>query len=196
MRTTITASTNGISAIDPDKLLTSHEAGLLLQCNPSTINKWVEQGRIQAFRTPGGHRRVRARDLVTFLTEYKMPVPAALGGASAAVSRSRVLVVDRDKTHTAGLKRRLGPGVDVASVVDEFGLGFALGADRPDLVLIEYLTITQSVDTIRRTKAAGATVVVIGTASKDDDSYRKAGAVACLEKPVSADDLTPYLEGA
>ena len=50
--------------IDADRLLTSHEVGALLQVNPSSINKWVNEGRLAAFRTPGGHRRIRAGDLV------------------------------------------------------------------------------------------------------------------------------------
>lgn len=64
--------------IAPETYLTSHEAGALLQSNPTTINKWVKEGRIKAHATPGGHRRIKAADLVAFLVEYDMPVPEAL----------------------------------------------------------------------------------------------------------------------
>ena len=47
----------------PDSLLTSYQVGALLQVNPSSINKWVKDGRIPAFRTPGGHRRIRRLDV-------------------------------------------------------------------------------------------------------------------------------------
>ena len=69
---------------DNDKLLTSHQVGELLQVNPSSINKWVNDGRIQAFRTPGGHRRIRVADLVAFLEKHKMPVPRTLSTMFAA----------------------------------------------------------------------------------------------------------------
>lgn len=70
--------------IEPGTYLTSHEAADLIQMNPSTVNKWINEDRITAYRTPGGHRRISARDLVSFLLEYKMPVPAALSGVLGA----------------------------------------------------------------------------------------------------------------
>ena len=70
-----------VKVINPETLLTSHEAGKLIQFNPTSVNKWIEEDRIPAFRTPGGHRRIKASDLVAFLDEHKMPVPEKLFGA-------------------------------------------------------------------------------------------------------------------
>ena len=55
--------------IHPDTLLTSHEVGVLLQLNASTVVKWVNDGILPAYRTAGGHRRIRSADLLTFLKE-------------------------------------------------------------------------------------------------------------------------------
>lgn len=68
----------------PETYLTSHEAGAMLQSNPSSINKWVKEGKIPAHTTPGGHRRIKAGDLVAFLNEFEMPVPAQLEGVTAS----------------------------------------------------------------------------------------------------------------
>ncbi len=85
--------------IDADQLLTSHQVGALLQVNPSSVKKWVNEGRIAAFRTPGGHRRIRAADLVEFLDVHKMPIPRPLANAS----KRRLLVVDDNSSRpTAG----------------------------------------------------------------------------------------------
>ena len=73
--------------VDPGRLLTSHEAGWYLQVNPSSINKWVKEGRIKAFRTPGGHRRITVADLIAFLEEHKMPVPETLTSGKAPERR-------------------------------------------------------------------------------------------------------------
>ena len=78
--------------IAPESLLTSYQVGSLLQVNPSSVNKWVKDGRIPAFRTPGGHRRIRAADLVLFLQEHSMPVPKILNNAA----KKRLLIVDDD----------------------------------------------------------------------------------------------------
>lgn len=81
------------SEIRPDSLLTSHQAGKILQVNPSSINNWVKDGRLNAFRTPGGHRRIRAGDLVNFLSSHQMPIPDPLVGAT----RKRLLWVQTDE---------------------------------------------------------------------------------------------------
>lgn len=69
-----------------ETLLTSHEAGGLIQCNPSSINKWVKEDRIPCFRTPGGHRRIKVADFIVFLKEHKMPVPSELVNANTLAS--------------------------------------------------------------------------------------------------------------
>ena len=42
-----------------DQLYTTHDISRLLQVDPSTVSKWIDRGILLAFRTPGGHRRVR-----------------------------------------------------------------------------------------------------------------------------------------
>lgn len=69
--------------IEPDTYLSSHEVGGMLQCNPSSVNKWVKEGKLIAHRTPGGHRRMRAADVVVFLAKYLMPIPPSLQGVHA-----------------------------------------------------------------------------------------------------------------
>lgn len=64
--------------ITPDTYLSSHEVAGFIQANPSSVNKWVKEGKIPAHRTPGGHRRMRVSDVVAFLREYEMPIPPAL----------------------------------------------------------------------------------------------------------------------
>lgn len=69
---------NNVPVMTADTLLTSHDAAKMIQVNPSSINKWIKEGRILAFTTPGGHRRLRAGDFVAFLDRHEMPVPVAL----------------------------------------------------------------------------------------------------------------------
>lgn len=66
--------------LDPDELLTSTACGKLLQTAPSSVVKWVNRGLLHSYNTPGGHRRVRAADLVAFARANDMFVPAELRG--------------------------------------------------------------------------------------------------------------------
>jgi len=75
-----------------DQLFTTHDISRLLQVDPSTVSKWIDKGILMAFRTPGGHRRVRSSDLRTFLIAHQMPVPEELGSGVI-----RLLVVDDEK---------------------------------------------------------------------------------------------------
>lgn len=64
-----------------ESLYTTHEAARMLQADQSTVAKWIDRGVLLAFRTPGGHRRIRASDLRAFIQTYNYPMPAELGGS-------------------------------------------------------------------------------------------------------------------
>ena len=61
-----------------NRIFTSHEVASLVQVSPSSVLKWIEQGKLRAFRTPGGHRRVAREELLDFLRAHQLPVPAEL----------------------------------------------------------------------------------------------------------------------
>src|SRR6476620_11551179 len=87
-----------------DQLYTTHDISRMLQVDPSTVSKWIDRGMLIAFRTPGGHRRVRSGDLRTFLLAHQMPVPEELGSDVI-----RLLVVDDEKQVLDTIKRQFKP---------------------------------------------------------------------------------------
>lgn len=120
----------------PTSLLTSYQVGTLLQVNPSSVNKWISDGRIPAYRTPGGHRRIRATDLMAFLMTHKMPVPA---GLTSARPRS-VLAISDDPQVFAGLKSRApskeAQGLTISVAIDSLDGLMRAGSEGPDVVLV------------------------------------------------------------
>jgi excisionase family DNA binding protein len=177
-------------AIDAERLLTSHEVGALLQVNPSSINKWVNEGRLHAFRTPGGHRRIRARDLVKFLDAYKMPIPRPL----ASASRKRVLLVEDDHAQLGALQRALKPfadQLDIATADDGVSALVQVGAFRPHLIVLDlHIPEVDGLEVCRRLKANEATsdisvILTSGHFSKDvEHEAAEAGALRCVTKPL------------
>lgn len=46
------------------KLLTPGEVARILRVDPKTVTRWASQNRIQSTRTPGGHRRFFAAEIM------------------------------------------------------------------------------------------------------------------------------------
>ena len=175
---------------DSDKLLTSHQVGDLLQVNASSVNKWVEEGRIVAFRTPGGHRRIRVADLVTFLHNHQMPIPAKLG----PIARRRLLVVDDNEKYLAGLKRALKPyagSIEVVTADNGVEALVTIGSFKPNVVVLDVvMPEMDGMEVCRRLKAMPQTKgvqIIIASAQLTDDIEKKAlaaGATRCERKPI------------
>lgn len=61
-----------------EPLYTTHEVAKLLQVDASTVAKWIDQQKLVAFRTPGGHRRVRESELRAFCEKFQIPITGEL----------------------------------------------------------------------------------------------------------------------
>lgn len=73
--------------------LTLGEAARYLGVAQSTVRKWADMGRVETFKTPGGHRRFRREDLDRFMqgaSGEKLPQSRRGDGAPL------VLVIDDD----------------------------------------------------------------------------------------------------
>jgi excisionase family DNA binding protein len=185
--------------LDAERLLTSHEVGDLLQVNPSSVKKWVNEGRITAFRTPGGHRRIRVADLLEFLDRHAMPIPRSLADAT----RRRLLIVDDDEVHLRALERRLrqhrarleleltSNGIDALVLVGSF---------KPHLIVLDvFMPELDGIEVCRRLKLRNDTRhigVVVHSAHLTADVERNAlaaGALCCLAKPIDIKVLLEHL---
>ncbi len=54
-----------------DTLLTPAEVAQLFRVDPKTVTRWVNAGRLSSIRTPGGHRRFHADEVLALLTSGK-----------------------------------------------------------------------------------------------------------------------------
>lgn len=181
-----------MAGITPESVLTSHQVGRLLSVSRRSVNNWIEQGRIEAFRTPGGHRRVRAADLIAFLNANDMPIPSDLD----VVARRRIVIVDDDERQLRSYRRLLSP-LDAHADVRLFTRGIdallEIGAFAPDTVVLDILMPgLDGLEVCRRIKAGERTrhidvLMCSGNLSGGVEiAAREAGARCCLDKPIDS----------
>lgn len=117
-----------------EKTFTTHDIAKFCDVYPSTIVDWIDEGKLPAQKTAGGHHRVAREDLIVFLGSLKVRLPDEL------VSRKRLLVVD-DEVETAALIARafaLHPEFDVETCNDGINALIRIGgAPQPDLVILD-----------------------------------------------------------
>jgi excisionase family DNA binding protein len=181
-----------------EPLYTTHQVAQLIQVDSSTISKWVDKAILPAYRTPGGHRRVRRSDLRTFLESHRMPVPPEIGAGQL-----RLLVVDDEKAVGESLKRALrtvAPELLVTPTTSAIEAVLTVAEERPDAVLVDLgMPEMDGLDfcrEVRRRKALDGVKLVTMTARLTAGAVAKsqeAGALECLGKPVDPTGLLRLL---
>jgi two-component system, OmpR family, response regulator RpaA len=184
-------------------VFTTFEAAKLCHVSPLSIINWVNAARLPAFRTPGGHRRIRREDLARFMRENGIPLPEELRDGSG---RARVLVVDDE----AGIRdviaesfaRRSTP-YDVMTAADGFEAGRLVATFRPDVVLLDLrmpgLDGFQVCRTIKGDSETASTVVIAMTGYHTQETEARileCGALRCLCKPIEPSAIATVIDAA
>ncbi len=100
------------------------------------VLKWVESGKLKAYRTPGKHSRVSEEDFLRFLKKYNMPVPVEL---QSPVTQKKVLIVDDDRGIVHSLQRLLimENKYIVEAAYDGFQAGRKFSDFKPDFIILD-----------------------------------------------------------
>jgi excisionase family DNA binding protein len=65
-------------------VLSTRQVATLLGVGEATVKRWADAGEIDCFRTPGGHRKFRLRDVTSFVHERRFPANGPLPSAIPA----------------------------------------------------------------------------------------------------------------
>lgn len=183
-------------------VFTTFEAAKLCHVSPLSIINWVNAGRLPAFRTPGGHRRIRKEDLVRFMRDSGIPLPDELRSGSG---KPRVVVVDDEPSIRDVLSEHLGtrePSYEVMTAADGFEAGRLVATFRPDIVLLDLrmpgMDGFQVCRTIKADPDTSSTVVIAMTGYHTPETEAKileCGAVRCFAKPIEPSTLASFIDG-
>ena len=170
----------------------TREAAKMLGISVRTAQLWVEEGRLSAWKTPGGHRRI--------LKESVLGMINAQGRAlSPAGERFSVLVVEDDPVQRrlleALIKRQL-PDCDLRLANDGFEGLMRIGEKNPDVLVTDLmmpgLDGFRMLGSLNRMNLTRSMQLVVVT-SLDDQQIRERGGLpsnaSLLRKPVDAQQL-------
>jgi excisionase family DNA binding protein len=182
-----------------NKKLSTTQIARMLGVSDQSIANWIDQGQIKAGRTPGGHRRVEADDLVVFLKHQKLRVPPELYSTAPAI-----LVVDDEPAVAqlvAQIVQKARPEYRVLCAHDGYAAGEAVAAEHPVAVVLDlYMPGLDGFSVCQRLKANQRTadvVVIAMTAYPSSEAEQKilgAGAAVCLTKPLDIPSFCRQLD--
>jgi len=59
-------------------VLSTRQVATLLGVGEATVKRWADAGEIDCFRTPGGHRKFRLRDVTAFVQKRQYEAPGVI----------------------------------------------------------------------------------------------------------------------
>jgi excisionase family DNA binding protein len=178
-----------------EDILTVVKASKYCNVTPKTIVNWVDLGHIEAYKTAGGHRRIKLEDLKKFMDKQGIPIPKEF----AQDARKRILVVDDDPIIVETIVQSLEEDefdYEVISASDGFEAGLQVNHFKPDVVILDIMMpdikgyeVCQKIKENEETKH---TKIIILSAYMDEEKFnvmKKHGADVCFSKPLPLPQL-------
>lgn len=181
----------------PGKLYTTQQVAKLLGVTARTVQLWAENGLVQAWKTPGGHRRIRGEDVARLLAEVDRPDNGISG--SGLGERYKLLVAEDEADLVKLYRMRVenwGFPVELVTACDGYEALIRIGTERPDMVIADLnmprLDGFHMLKVIQEIKELRATKLVVVTALSRLDIEAKGGlpdGVHVFSKPIPFADL-------
>lgn len=180
----------------PSRTYTPQQVARHLCVSPQTVQRWVDAGRLRAWKTLGGHRRIDADDVDAVIAQRRKGLTD---------SEVRVLVVD-DHPMYLELISELVLHALPAAIVETAGDGFealiAVGRCMPHIVLADlampHMSGAEMLRRIRQQARPVPTAIAISALGETEarTMHGLADDVPLLTKPVDAARLHALLREA
>ena len=178
-----------------EDIMTVFKASKYCNVSPKTIINWIESGHIKAYKTVGGHRRIKISDLEAFMKNQGIPIPEG----EHVEERKRILVVDDDPIIVETIVQALEEDeydYEVISASDGFEAGLQVNHFRPHLLILDIMMPDiKGYDVCKRIKSSEETKdtkIIVLSAYLDDEKFKKMkeyGADVCFSKPLPLPQL-------
>ncbi len=177
------------------EILTVVKASKYCNVTPKTIVNWVDSGFINAYKTPGGHRRIKLSDLHTFMEKQGIPIPDEF----IKEVRKKILVVDDDPIIVETIVQSLEEDefdYEVISASDGFEAGLQVSHFKPDIVILDIMMPDikgyEVCKKIKESPETKDTKIIVLSAYLDEEKFKQMkdnGADVCFSKPLPLPQL-------
>ena len=178
-----------------DDVMTVFEASKYCKVSSKTIINWIDAGHISAYKTVGGHRRIKKSDLEGFMKKQGIPFP----DEKQADEKKRILVVDDDPIISETIVQALEEDkydYDVISASDGFEAGLQINHFNPHLLILDIMMPDIKGDEvckkIKSNEDTKDTKIIVLSAYLDDEKFERMkeyGADICFSKPLPLPQL-------
>ncbi len=175
-------------------VLTTFEAAKLCRVSYNTIKNWIKRDLLSAYRTAGGHLRIRTDDLRIFCREHGIPMDD-----KSTPIRRKILIVDDEESVRVALHDALSnypDKLDIYTASDGFEAGTHMESVRPDIVILDLVMPGMDgfkvCQNIRRSPALSHVKIMVLTGFGSERNIERAqsvGADICLTKPIDRNAL-------
>lgn len=184
---------SGAALNKPFDFVSTSEAANLLGVSLRTVQKWVENGSLVAWKTNGGHRRIVRASVARLVAQQQHAVTEG-----SAQGRFQLLVVEDDPR-----QRRLhelsadqwGLPLDLHLACDGFEGLLKAGNLKPDMIVVDLqmpgMNGFRMIEAIRRDPAIMAEIIVVTglSAAEIEQHGGVAAGIRVFQKPVSMNHI-------
>lgn len=174
--------------MDNKKPYTTGEIAALCHVTINAVKKWIASGKIEAFKTPGGHFRVNHEDFMAFLEKYKLDVKEDI-----FPERKKILIIDDEQDIVEFIKGAL-ESMDKGFLIETAGDGYEalikVGDFKPELLVLDIrMPKIDGFEVCRRIKGDNSTrqikiLAVTAYGSDDIEKIIQCGADYGMPKPI------------
>ena len=167
--------------------LTTGQAAEYCHVSQATIVNWIKDGKLRAYTTPGGHRRILQSDLVSFLRDHGMPIHP---GLTQGVGLRLLLLSQRPPVKDLARKVAHRRGLQICVMRSDYEASAEVMRSEPNTVIIDMETCSDPLGLCRwiRDTTEDVTMLLIGEDEADGPAIA-AGADVYVE-----DDNLPLVE--
>jgi excisionase family DNA binding protein len=179
---------------------TTGQIASLCHVTINAVKKWIASGKLSAYRTPGGHYRVKRDDFREFISRFRLHIKEEL-----FPTRKRILIVDDEPNVLSFLKDAIesrddGAKFEVETAGDGYDALIKVGHFHPDLLVLDIrMPRIDGFEVCRRLREDRSMrpIRILGITAYGRDDMEKiieCGADNCLSKPVRLKEFQKNVE--